>query len=198
VTGCLAMERNLVQWNLNGELIYDWGQSHRIQDLAVSPNGHHLIAMDRTHHIHVYNFVTRELEYEMDLKTDLCSLRISQDSRHILAAQTDGVARTIDLETRETVKTFTGQKGSGEWVIRSAFGGANESFVISGSEGDYPCSPSLLLLTALAGNLFIFHKENGSLVEKLDAHNGCCSAVSWNPADPCMFATGGDDKTIRM
>lgn len=46
--------------------------------------------------------------------------------------------------------------------------------------------------------MFIWHK-NGSLVEKLDGHGpGCCSTVAWNPADPCMFATAGDDAKVRM
>lgn len=49
------------------------------------------------------------------------------------------------------------------------------------------------------GYIYIWHKENGSLVEKLDAHSpSCCSAVSWNPTNPCMFATGGDDAKVRM
>jgi WD40 repeat protein len=135
VTGCLAVERNLCQWNLNGDLIYDWGQTHRIEDLAVSPDGHRLVAMDCAHHLHVYNFITRELEYEMDLKVRLTSVNISQDSRYILVSKIDGEARMFDIETRESYKVFMGQKG-GNFVIRSAFGGANESFIISGSEGE--------------------------------------------------------------
>jgi WD repeat-containing protein 26 len=134
VTGCLYKERNLCQWNLNGELIYDWGRPHRIQDLAVSADGHILVAMDNEHHLHIYNFVTRELEYEMDLKVGLSSVSISQDSKHILVGKVDGEARLFDIETRDSTKTFKGQK-MGQFVIRSAFGGANESFVISGSEG---------------------------------------------------------------
>jgi WD40 repeat protein len=134
VTGCLYKERNLCQWNLNGELVYDWGRSHRIQDLDVSPDGNRLVAMDNETTIHVYNFVTRELEYEVDLGTKLTSVSISQDSRYILVSKTSGEAQLLDIETRKPVKLFTGQKG-GNFIIRSAFGGANESFVISGSEG---------------------------------------------------------------
>lgn len=134
VTGSLCKTRNLCQWNLGGDLIYDWNRPHRVQDLAVSPDGNRLVAMDASHHLHVYNFVTRELEYEMDLKVKLTSINISQDSRYMLVSKIDGEARMMDIETRETIKIFTGQKG-GEFVIRSSFGGANESFVISGSEG---------------------------------------------------------------
>jgi WD repeat-containing protein 26 len=201
VTGCLYKERNLCQWKLNGELLYDWGQSHRIQDLAISPDGNRLIAMDNANHLHVYNFVTRELEYQLDLKVNLSSISISQDSKYMLVSTTEGEARTIDIETRESVKIFAGQK-AGKFVIRSCFGGANESFVISGSEGtffDPKVTQTLRVKTLVDGYVFIWHKENGSLVEKLDGHKPKpCNAVSWNPADPCMFATAGDDKIVRM
>lgn len=134
MTGCLDKVRNLCQWNLKGELIHDWNQSHRIQDLAVSPNGHYLVAMDNENHIHVYNFITRELEYEMDMKLKLSSVSISQDSKHLLVLTADGEARLIDLDSRETLRLFrSGERGGGN-VIQAAFGGASESFVITGSE----------------------------------------------------------------
>lgn len=201
VTGCLYKERNLCQWNLNGDLIYDWGRSHRIQDLDVSSDGNRLVAMDNSNNIHIYNFVTRELEFEIDLGVMLSSVSISQDCRYILVSKTTGEAQLLDIETRKPTKLFTGQKG-GNFVIRSAFGGANESFVISGSEGVfmqqyYLKAPSNDRL--IDGYVFIWHKDNGSLIEKLDGHRpGCCNDVSWNPTDPCMFATAGDDMKVRM
>ncbi|RQM08587.1 hypothetical protein DH86_00000307 [Scytalidium sp. 3C] len=184
VTGCLDKVRNLCQWNINGDLLFDWGRDHRIQDLAMSPDGRHLVAMDNEHHIHVYNFVTRELEYEIDFKVNLTSVSISQDSRYLLINNVEGEAQMLDIESRDTVRTFiSGEKG-GHYVIRSAFGGANESFVITGSE---------------EGSVFIYHKENGTLVEKLEGHKAsCCNSVSWSPTDPCMFASAGDDGKVRI
>lgn len=135
MTGCLEKRGNLCQWALNGELIYDWKREHRIQDLAVSPDGHRLVAADHSNHVHVYNFVTRELEYEINLKKDLGSVSISQDSRLLLVNKTDGEAQMLDIETRETIRTFSTGKRVGKFIIRSSYGGANESFVITGSEG---------------------------------------------------------------
>ena len=133
VTGCLDKERNMCQWNINGELIYDWGRSHRIQDLALSPNGRFLVAMEHDFKIHVYNFITREPEYEIDMKCKMGSVAISQNSRFLLVNKLDGEARMLDLETRETVRSFrNGEKGD-LFAIRAYFGGANESFVVTGS-----------------------------------------------------------------
>ena len=91
--------------------------------------------MNNDKHIYVYNFVTRELEYEMDLKVQLSSVAISQDSRYLLINKKDGQARLFDLETRESPKFFQSGDRGGRFVIRAGFGGANESFVITGSEG---------------------------------------------------------------
>jgi len=49
--------------------------------------------------------------------------------------RTDGEAQLIDIATRDTIQKYRGHSG-GEYTIRSGFGGANESFVISGSEGE--------------------------------------------------------------
>lgn len=101
----------------------------------MSPNGRWLVTMDDKQHIQVYNLVTRDLEYEMDLNIRTMSISISQDSRHLLVNHQNGVAQLIDLFTREPVQTYTGHNGGEEFVIRSTFGGADESFVASGSEG---------------------------------------------------------------
>ncbi|KAJ8126044.1 hypothetical protein O1611_g7596 [Lasiodiplodia mahajangana] len=133
ITGSLDKVGSLVQWNLSGERIRDWRGPQRIEELALSPDGRWLVAMDCDKHIHVYNFETREFEYKLDLKTRLTSLSISQNSRHLLVNQTNGYAQLIDLVLRTPVQHYTGHAG-GEFVIRASLGGADEMFVIAGSE----------------------------------------------------------------
>lgn len=134
VLGCLDVRMNLCQWGLDGSVIYDWNRPHRIQGLAISPNGTRLVAIDVRTSVHVYNFQTRELEYTLDLKVKLSSVAISEDSKYFLINKTDGQARLYDIETQEPVRAYSGHKG-GEFAVRTSFGGANEAFVISGSEG---------------------------------------------------------------
>ncbi|TGO34540.1 hypothetical protein BHYA_0192g00040 [Botrytis hyacinthi] len=184
ITGSLATTKNLCQWNLNGELVYDWSRDHRIRDVALTPDGSRLVAIEHLTHLYVYNFITRELEYELDLKVQLCSITVSDNSRHLLIHCNTGETRMLDIDTGETIRTFVSGDKGGEFIIRSSFGGANESFVVSGSE---------------EGNVVIYHRENGSVVEKLEAHKkGCCNSVSWNPMNPRMFASAGDDGKVRI
>jgi hypothetical protein len=90
--------------------------------------------MENEHRIYVYNFITHECEYEMDMHCKMNSVEISANSRYLLIHRTDGEARMIDLETQELVRTFRGDKG-GNYIVKASFGGANESFVVVGSEG---------------------------------------------------------------
>ncbi|KAK7757214.1 hypothetical protein SLS62_000763 [Diatrype stigma] len=183
ITGALDKTRGLVQWNLSGEKVFDWVNTHRVEDLTVSPNGRWLVTMDDKQHIQVYNLVTRDLEYEMDLNVRTMSISISQDSRHLLVNHQNGVAQLIDLFTREPVQTYTGHNGGEEFVIRSTFGGADESFVASGSED---------------GFIYIWHKASAQLVEKLTGHTPRCNSIAWSPTDPCLFASCGDDGKIKI
>ncbi len=134
VTGSFDKEKPICTWSVDGERLATWTKKHRTEDLAVSPDRRWLVAMDDRKSLHVYNFATRELEYEWDMKVRLTSVCISRDSRFLLVNKVDGEAQLIDIATRDVVQKYQGHTG-GDCTIRSAFGGANESFVISGSEG---------------------------------------------------------------
>ena len=92
--------------------------------------------MDDQHHIYVYDFVTRDLKYEMELASRPTSLSITGDSKYLLVNKQEGEAQLFNIMNRAAVQKYEGHRG-GEYLIRSDFGGANESFVISGSEGEF-------------------------------------------------------------
>ena len=54
----------------------------------------------------------------------------------MLINMAENEVQLIDIETAEVVRRFLGQRQS-EFIIRSAFGGADENLIISGSEGTY-------------------------------------------------------------
>jgi WD repeat-containing protein 26 len=195
------MDKQMCAWDLNGNLLHTW-EGYRINDCVISPDGQRLICVSTEKRIHVYNYLTREEEYNVPLKMDLTCLSVSQDSRYMLVNMSDNEIQLLDIETADIVRRFMGQK-QGHYVIRSTFGGANENFVISGSEGMRLCQNPVqhtLVVTkvSLDSRIYIWHKDNGTLVETLEGHSGCVNSVAWNPKDPCMFASAGDDHVVRM
>ncbi|RSM01725.1 hypothetical protein CDV31_011248 [Fusarium ambrosium] len=182
VLGTLDPNYSLRTVNVHDDEVYDWGKKHRVQDICGSPDGRWLVAVDHLQTIHVYNALTRELEFDMELKALLTSVSISEDSRHLLVNKSDGEAQLIDLFTRNSVQKFFGHTG-GQFLIRSSFGGPNESFVLSGSED---------------GNILIWHKNTGAPVERLPGHHPRCNAVTWNPTDPFVLASCGDDGRLKI
>lgn len=56
----------------------------------------------------------------------------------------------------------------------------------------------------LDGRVYIWHKENSVLIEVLRGHGKgqknqqCVTTVSWNPSNAGMFASGGDDRKVRI
>lgn len=90
--------------------------------------------MDDQQHIHVFDYHTRELRYDLELSCRGTSIRISADSKYLLVNKKDAIAQLINIATADTVQKYKGHV-PGEFTIRSDLGGANEQFVISGSEG---------------------------------------------------------------
>ncbi|KAL8770476.1 MAG: hypothetical protein Q9194_005165 [Teloschistes cf. exilis] len=189
VTGSLNGTHRLCLWSLStGRQLHNWPVDYRVQDCAITPDGRRLVAISSQCQIVVYNFDTREEEYSILLQSRMTCITVSKDGRYMLINMSNGQIQLIEIETREFVRRFEGQV-QGEYVIRSCFGGADENLVISGSEEENADS-----------RIYIWHKTTGNLIESLDGHQtpGCVNVVAWNPAHPCMFASGGDDKKIRM
>ena len=107
-----------------------------------------------------------------------------------------------DLNTQTLVNKYRGQKQKDN-VIRSTFGGHNQAFVVSGSEGEIPtCHPYGVLVrptyTLLDNHVYVWNRKHGSLLQVLEGHNAMVNSVCWNPKNPNLFASASDDKTVHM
>jgi WD40 repeat protein len=65
----------------------------------------------------------------------------------------------------------------------SSIGGANESFIVSGSED---------------ARVYIWHKNKEHPVHVLEGHTKAITCVSWNPVVPGLIASASDDCTVRI
>ena len=137
VIGSQDSKSALCLWNLHGEQEYVWKEDNlRIYDLSISPDGERLVVLLESR-IMVYNFVTREKLQEMSMgEVKLTSINISKDSQCMLVSMNDNKMQLINIHTSEVMQTFEGHVQK-DYVIRSNFGGADETHVVSGSEGNF-------------------------------------------------------------
>ncbi|RAR04119.1 glycoside hydrolase family 1 protein [Stemphylium lycopersici] len=171
-------------WDLNGDLIHNFSDDNaklRANDLSVSPNGERLVAITESS-IVVFDFVSYEKIAEFQLEDmKLTSIKISQDSRHMLVSMSPDQIKLMEIDTGDVIQRFEAHAQK-QFIIRSAFGGADENFVVSGSEDS---------------RIYIW-RSNGLLIEALDAHPGCVNSVAWHPKDPTTFASAGDDMRVKI
>lgn len=133
VTGSLDRLRSLWQEDVAGHVGVAWNQRHLTECLAISHDGSKLIAgFSRT--IWIYNSMTRALERSVDLEGSATSLSISRDSEYCLVLVTHDSIMLIDIDTGAVTRRYEGSM-SGDYLIRARFGGLNDEFVVSGSEG---------------------------------------------------------------
>lgn len=137
VTGSHDKQSQLCLWTADGQPSYSLPHvDHRIQGCVISPDGQRMITISAEKEITIYNFVTRTFEYQIIVGSKMTCISISRDSRYILVNMADNEVQLFDLDSADIVRRFMGQK-QGEFVLRSAFGGADQNLIISGSEGKH-------------------------------------------------------------
>lgn len=134
-------------WDLDGSLVHsfcDDSAKLRANDLAISPDGQRLVVVSESSII-VFDFNSYEkiCEWQLD-DVKLTSVSISQDSRHMLVSMNQDKIKLMEIDTGEVIQRFEAHQQR-QFIIRSAFGGADENFVVSGSEGKLStqhCTPT--------------------------------------------------------
>ncbi|KAH7396236.1 WD40-repeat-containing domain protein [Pyrenochaeta sp. MPI-SDFR-AT-0127] len=171
-------------WDLDGHLVHNFceeGSKLRANDLAVSSDGSRLVVVSESSII-VFDYTSYEkiCEWQLD-DVKLTSVTISRDSRHMLVSMNPDKIKLMEIDTGEVIQEFVAHQQK-QFIIRSAFGGADENFVVSGSEDS---------------RIYIW-RSNGLPIEALDAHPGCVNSVAWHPTDPTVFASAGDDARVKI
>ena len=118
-------------------------------------------------------------QYELETSDTLTSISLSKDGRYLLAnvSLKQPKIELFDLNRKEVIHRYRGHKQE-MFIIRCSFGGVNENFVMCGSEDSH---------------LYLWNKEKGDLIEKIEGHSQVINSVHWNPTDPFIFASASDD-----
>jgi len=176
-----GIDKQIYLMDIEGNEIRSWTCA-RVNDLAVTKDGKRVVVICQEKKLRIYDLETTKTEESIQESDSPTSLELSSDSKQILVNISAHEIHAWDISTKRLVQKYRGQKQS-RFVIRSCFGGANQAFVLSGSEDS---------------QVYIWHRSNGLLLKVLQGHSGTVNTVCWNPADPSMFASCSDDHTIRI
>ncbi|KAI3840060.1 hypothetical protein MKX03_015453 [Papaver bracteatum] len=177
-------KRCIYMWDLEGNELEAWRgvRMPKVTDLAVTPDGEHLISVCFEKNIRIFNFPTKT---ERIIKEEhvITSLSVSRDSEFFIINLNSQEIHMHDIAGNwKTPLKYMGHK-QGKYVIRSCFGGTNNMFIASGSEDS---------------KIYIWNRRNCEPVEILSGHLMNVNCVTWNPKKPHMLASASDDQTIRI
>jgi len=121
------------------------------------------------------------------------------DRLALLNVATQGV-HLWDLQDRCLVRKFQGVT-QGHFTIHSCFGGVNQEFVASGSEGLFLFIRKQILkrtFVILDNKVYIWHIKQEVPIATLEGHTRTVNCVSWNPVYHEMLASVSDDNSVRI
>jgi len=168
--------------DVDGNDLQSWSPA-RINDLAVSSDGAFIVVICQEKKIRLYDVNKKSEMFSIQESDSITSLELSEDNKFLLVNVTSHEIHLWDLANKKLIQKYEGHKQS-RYVIRSCFGGVNQSFVVSGSEDS---------------QIYIWHRISGLLLFTLPGHSGTVNAVSWNHALQFpLFASCSDDKSIRV
>jgi len=120
--------------NLRGTVIHQWNSDHLL-DLALTPDGSRMVCVDKKRKLLVYSIKDgfRELN-QCQMSYTMSSISVSKDSKYVLLSSLAPEVLLLDIEELKCLRSFKGRANRIS-MIRSCFGGPEENFVLSGSEG---------------------------------------------------------------
>lgn len=177
-------DKSICLWDLDGKELECWkgDRTLNISDMAVTDDGKRIISICGENEILLLD---REAKLERIVQEQevITSFSLSRDNKFLLVDLKNQELHlwSIDRDLK-VVSKYKGHKRT-RLLIRSCFGGFEQTFIASGSEDS---------------QVYIWHRETGELVSKLPGHSGAVNCVSWNPTNPHMLASASDDRTIRI
>jgi WD40 repeat protein len=125
-----------------------------VHDLTVSPGGEWVMAITEKKMVK-YSLTDYEIIKTFSETDAITSMYLGVNGEGLVNLSTQEI-HLWDFEEGKVLRKFSGFK-QGRYVIRSCFGGRDESFVVSGSDD---CL------------IYVWHRERGDLLEYLSGHTG--------------------------
>lgn len=184
VCGSCEPTNRIYTCDLEGNELEVWEGERmpKVSELAVTPDGHHLISICSNREIWIRE-IPRGKEWVITEEHSITSLSLSRDGQSLIVNLNSEEIHLWYLQGNSNLpEKFRGHK-QGKYVIRSCFGGTSCLFIASGSEDS---------------KVYIWQRHQQTPIQVLSGHSTTVNSVSWNPVKHHILASGSDDCTIRI
>ena len=187
-----SSDKKVYGWDIeSGETIATFPVNRECMDLELTKDGKRLVCCLSDTSISVFDTQTQTLVGAMKEGLYITSCSLADDGFSLLVNLTsntsdpsknvtDSEIHIWDVNKCELVRKLSGFKQC-RFVIRSAFGGYNQMFVLCGSEDK---------------KVYVWERQSGELLLRLEGHAATVNSVHWSPTDAQLFASGSDDNTV--
>ncbi|CAL2044156.1 unnamed protein product [Caenorhabditis brenneri] len=176
----------------------------RIRCLHGFRNGDCFLTVDSHNRIREYSISAEKMDGTTLLKEDVTIINmVVHPSERFVLTVTDVNLRLWDIRTRNLVRVFSGacqREEFNKYFIHTSFGGVHQNFIATGSIGN-ETEESLRendTNKRSNGKVVIWSVDQSRPKFEFAGHKGHVNAVAWNPCDPTMLVSCGDDSSIRV
>lgn len=189
-----GLDHSIHLWHLSGVVLRTWSEA-RVNDLRVTSEGRYVVAVCREREVLVHDLEDGSNDFRIVESAMITCVSLSADDRYMLLSRSGKSISCWDLVERRRVGNFSGHRQL-NFMVRSAFGGSGDRFVVSGGEDSI---------------VYIWKRSNGKLLARLTGHSAPVCAVAWWTAGAKrrgggeeeerkggLLASASDDHTIRL
>lgn len=192
----------------------------RVRAIYGMKDGNRFLTVDAHNRVRQYRVMSSDMQGTTICKEEVPIINmVVHPSEKLLLTTTICNLRLWDIKTRNLVRVFSGACQSEEFTrysIHACFGGVHQNFVATGSIGsEFTRDHDEIWYIGFSGETdeSLLHnnpslRKNGRVIiwsvdesrprYTLVGHKGHVNAVTWNPVDPTMIVSCGDDGTVRV
>lgn len=179
-------------------------QGFRIRCLYGLKNGDSFLTVDHMNRVRYYSLSQEKMEGTTICKEEVMIMGLTvHPSERLLLTSTEASLRLWDIRNHQLIRVFTGAcsvEQYNRYQISTSFGGPNHQYIVSGSIGE----ETIASLNEndkdkrKNGRVVIWSIDESRPKFEIPGHTGHVNGAAWNPNDPTMLASCGEDGTVRI
>jgi len=177
-------EKCMILFDVETKNILHTFDSHYYFINLVSCRQNNVVAYYVGSKICILDLDTKNVVKSLDEDDKVREMSMSSDGKYIITnwSNDDPVINLWSIDKGKIIQKYKGHTQD-KYVLKCAFGGKFESYIVCGSEDD---------------KIYIWSRSSGELLEALSGHTDTVNTIWWSPLISNFFFSCSDDQTIKV